>query len=667
MSRSLHAQIPVVGVDTGGTFTDFFYPTDDGIKTLKLLSTPHDPGQAIVDGLRQLGLDQQPCLVIHGTTVGTNAVLEGKGAAVVYVTTAGFTDVLVIGRQQRRDIYALHPASRPCPVEPDNCITAPGRLNAAGEWLDQAPDSEALQDLREQLAQRKPQAVAINLIHGWLNPAAEQQLAACAPEDAYVACGSAVIAEAGEYERGIAAWLQASIGPVMRRYLRSLREQLPSAQISVMQSDGTTIAADQAAERAIHLLLSGPAGGVAAAAAISRATDNLPLLTFDMGGTSSDIALVVENPAMTSEGSIGPWPVPVPMVDLHTIGAGGGSLVWVDAGGLLRVGPASAGADPGPACYGRGGEQATITDAHVVLGRIPPDQQLAGDLPLDVAAAQTAVRHIAEQLDLSLEAAAVGIIRLANEEMGRALRVVTADRGHDPAACTLFSFGGAGGLHACELAELLGIRQILIAPHAGVLSALGMTAAAPGRRQVRGILRDLDQIEPEMLERMFADLERDASVALASEGVDPDRIRHQRWLGLRYPGQRMIIELPWNDKASTTADWANAFHESHQQRCQYVLDQQPELAQIELASHAPPQPPRLGEVSISHWSGDEVRVWQGRRWLDCPRYQRDELGDCAVSGPAVIAESDTTIWLASDWQAQLDEQGLLWLRRQQHE
>ncbi|MCG8463629.1 MAG: hydantoinase/oxoprolinase family protein [Xanthomonadales bacterium] len=655
--------LPVVGVDTGGTFTDFYLPTATEICTLKVLSTPDDPGRAIVQGLRQLGLVDRPCVIIHGTTVGTNAVLEGKGARVHYVSSQGFGDVLKLGRQQRQQVYALHPEARANPVAAEDCLEINARLDAQGAWLT-APNDAELAHLAQQLA--SAEAVAINLIHGWCAPEAEALLAQQAPAHAYVAMSHAVLPEAGEYERGIATWLQASTGPVLSRYLDKLHATLAQADLRVMQSDGLTLAAAQAAERAVRLLLSGPAGGTAAAADLAQRYGIEQLLTFDMGGTSSDVALVEGQPVLTQEASMGPWPVAVPMVDIHTIGAGGGSLVSVDSGGLMQVGPESAGAMPGPACYGRGGQRATVTDAHVVLGRIPKHVALAGDLPLDREAAMAAVQSVADAMGLSLEAAAEGVIRLANEQMSRALRVVSADRGRNPADCVLLSFGGAGGLHACELADLLGIQQVMVAPHAGVLSAMGMTVAQPGRRQVRSVLELLTAVDKHKLSTDFSTLSTQSSQELMAEGVNEADIQHHHVLGLRYQGQKSVLAVNWQGQALVECE--AEFTALHQARYGYTLARGVELAEIEVMSQVDTgreakqrQVPPTNVWPIASCEG-ETEVWQ-QSLSPCAYYRREALNQKSLSGPAIVIGVDTTLFIPEQWQGAQDEHGVLMLQR----
>ncbi|HFE48989.1 MAG TPA: hydantoinase/oxoprolinase family protein, partial [Chromatiaceae bacterium] len=369
-----------LGVDTGGTFTDFVL-LDDGHapRIHKVLSTPCAPEQAIVQGIHELGLDASDLTIVHGSTVATNAALEGKGARTLYIGNRGFGDLLDIGRQARAALYELRPIASPPPVPAELCIETGGRLAADGSLIEPLTESD-LRALREAVARLRPRAVAVNLLFSWLDDSLERRIRSALPDDLFVSLSSEVLPEIREYERGIATWLNSWIGPIVAGYLRRLSSALPGANIAVMQSAATTIAADQAGAQAVRMLLSGPAGGLSGARMIGRLTGRERLLTFDMGGTSADVALIDGEPTLTTQGRIGRYPVAVPMVDIHTIGAGGGSLASLDAGGMLRVGPESAGADPGPACYGRGGKQATVTDANLVLGRLLPTAFLGGDM-----------------------------------------------------------------------------------------------------------------------------------------------------------------------------------------------------------------------------------------------------------------------------------------------
>ena len=384
-----------LGVDTGGTFTDFVaLDTEGRLRVHKVLSTPQAPERAILQGIREMGLDVTRLQLVHGSTVATNAVLEGKGVKTLYIGNHGFADLLSIGRQQRASLYDLQPLPVEPPVPSSCCLETGGRLDAQGRLLEPLTD-DALAALCEQVAQLAPQAVAVNLLFSYLDPATEERIAAALPDDLFVSLSSRVLPEIREYERGMATWLNAWVGPRVRGYLQRLGLGMAGASVSVMQSSGDTVAAAQAADNAVRMLLSGPAGGLIAARHVGLAVGRERLLTFDMGGTSTDVALIDGEPRLTTEGHIGRFPVAVPMVDMHTIGAGGGSIAWIDAGGMLQVGPQSAGAEPGPACYGRGGTRPTVTDANLVLGRLQPDAFLGGEMQLDVAAATVAVGSLA--------------------------------------------------------------------------------------------------------------------------------------------------------------------------------------------------------------------------------------------------------------------------------
>ncbi|HKJ08516.1 MAG TPA: hydantoinase/oxoprolinase family protein, partial [Gammaproteobacteria bacterium] len=435
----------LLGVDTGGTFTDFVLFDGHRLRVHKVLSTPRAPETAILTGVRELGIDPAGLRVVHGSTVATNAVLEGKGARTVYVTNRGFGDVLTIARQARAELYNLQPPPAAVPVPAELCLETGGRAGADGRAIEGLGDAD-LARLRAALQALAPEAVAINLLFSFLDDRFERMAESAVPPGVFVSRSSAVLPEYREYERGVATWLNSYVGPLVQGYLGRLGSALAPASVTVMQSSGDTVDASAAGERSVHLLLSGPAGGLSGAAFVGRAAGSPRLLTFDMGGTSTDVALIDGEPRLTTEGTIGPYPVAVPMVDMHTIGAGGGSIATVDAGGMLQVGPQSAGADPGPACYGAGGSEATVTDANLVLGRLLPDAFLGGAMELDVGAAQRAVGRLARVMDVSVERAAAGIVQVANEHMAQALRVISVQRGVDPRTLVLTSFGGAGGL-----------------------------------------------------------------------------------------------------------------------------------------------------------------------------------------------------------------------------
>ena len=420
-----------LGVDTGGTFTDFVLFDGRALRVHKVLSTPQAPEQAILQGIADLGLATESLQVVHGSTVATNAVLERKGVRTLYITNHGLGDVLTIGRQARRELYNLQPEPVPPPVPRELCLEVGARLAANGERVSVlgAADRELIE---AQLARLQPQAVAINLLFSFVDDEDERRIESWLPAGLFVSRSSEVLPEYREYERGIATWLNAWVGPLVDGYLRRLQQALAPAPVSVMQSSGGTVSAGRAGHKAVQLLLSGPAGGLMGARFIGQQAGASRLLSFDMGGTSTDVALIEGEIRLTSEGHIGPWPVAVPMVDMHTIGAGGGSIAALDSGGLLQVGPESAGADPGPACYGQGGVLPTVTDANLVLGRLQADAFLGGAMTLDAGAARQALTGIATALAIDVETAAQGIIDIANEHMAQALRVISVQRGVDP-------------------------------------------------------------------------------------------------------------------------------------------------------------------------------------------------------------------------------------------
>ncbi len=648
----------LLGVDTGGTFTDFVLHDGVGLRVHKVLSTPDAPERAILQGIAELGLtaeDFPQLRVVHGSTVATNAVLEGKGVRTVYITNRGLADVLAIGRQARARLYDLQPDCAPMPVPPELCLETGGRLGADGQVVEPLTP-EDLRALREALVKLAPRAVAINLLFSFLDDRFERMVEAAVPEGIFIARSSAVLPEYKEYERGIATWLNAWVGPLVQSYLERLREGLPGAAISVMQSSGYTIDAAQAGREAVHMLLSGPAGGLAGAQRVAAEAGCPRLLTFDIGGTSTDVALVEGALQLTSEGRIGPYPVSVPMVDMHTIGAGGGSIARVDAGGLLQVGPQSAGAAPGPACYGRGGGEATVTDANLLLGRLRPEAFLGGGMQLDVTAAQRAVEGIAAALGVSREEAALGIVRVANEHMARALRVMSVQRGIDPRGLTLVSFGGAGGLHVCALAEALGMRHALVPVYAGVLSALGMLAAPRGRELSRTVRGELDTFDEGALERRFAELRAHGAAALAAEGVPVERITAQRKADLRYQGQSYTLTVPWQGREAA----AQAFHSLHRTRYGHRMERPIELVNLRLALHGPDP-----ELPMARLQGGAEGTPEGKAMLfgvadPVEVWSREVLRPGqTIDGPALITERVSTTYLAPGWRCRVDPIGNL--------
>jgi N-methylhydantoinase A len=427
-----------------------------------------------------------------------------------------------------------------------------------------------------------------------------------------------------------------------------------------MQSSGDTLDAAQAGGQAVRMLLSGPAGGLVGAQFVGRAAGREQLLSFDMGGTSTDVAMIDGAPRLTSEGRIGRFPVAVPMVDMHTIGAGGGSVAWLDAGGMLQVGPESAGADPGPACYGRGGGRATVTDANLVLGRLRADRFLGGDMTLDLGAARAALARLAGAMGQSPEAAAQGIIDVANAHMARALRVISVQRGVDPRGFTLVSFGGAGGLHVCALADDLGLDEALVPVHGGVLSALGMLAAAPGRQLSRTRLGPLSGCAATELQAELDDLAQAGLDALASEGVAREACKVRQSLDLRYQGQSYMLRVPWSDPAGAAA----RFHDLHQARYGHALALPVELVNLRVGVAGPAAALALAAAARGA-PAEPVEVCRLPGLTgEVPLFRRSDLTvGQVIAGPAVVTERVATTWLAPGWRAEVDGAGNLVLTR----
>ncbi|MDH3985577.1 MAG: hydantoinase/oxoprolinase family protein [Gammaproteobacteria bacterium] len=650
-----------LGIDTGGTFTDFVLFDGNSLRIHKVLSTPQAPEQAIVQGIRELGLSMDNLRVVHGSTVATNAVLEHKGVPTVYIANRGLGDVLTIGRQARRELYNLQPQLPRPPVPADLCLEVGARMGADGSRISSlSQDDKAA--LLAAIAAARPTAVAINLLFSFLDDSDERTIEEWLPAELFVSRSSAVLPEYKEYERGIATWLNAWTGPLVDGYLQRLEQQLSPAPLAVMQSSGGTVNADKAGRKAVNLLLSGPAGGLTGARFIGQQLGQSKLLTFDMGGTSTDVALIDGDICLTSEGRIGEWPVAVPMVDMHTIGAGGGSIASIDAGGLLCVGPESAAAVPGPACYGQGGQQATVTDANLVLGRLQPEAFLGGTMVLDRAAAVAAVERIAAPLQLSEEQAAFGIIALANEHMAQALRVISVQRGVDPREYVLVSFGGAGGLHVCALAEALGMSRALVPVHAGVLSALGMLAAARSRQLSRTLTGVLEDFSDARLAEQLQALAMTGTDELLAEGVATTDISTGFSLDLRYRGQSYTLNLPWQGITATTA----AFHVLHAQRYGHQLPTPVELVNLRCSLQGATPDISLPEIhSGKPGSTEPVQAVIAGHAATVPVWPRAVLQpEQLIGGPALVTEAVASSWIAEGWQCRVDKVGNLLLERE---
>ncbi len=661
-----------LGVDTGGTFTDFVLWQDQVLRTHKVLSTPADPARAILQGITDLGLMSAAAsggvCIVHGSTVATNAALEKKGVRTLFITNRGFRDMLTLARQTRSEIYNLMPRQPAPPVPQELCLEVDCRRDCHGNLL-QPLTREALQALVIQAKALKPQAVAINLLYSFLEPQEEIEIEQALSSCCFVARSSYILPEYKEYERGMATWLSAWLGPLVQRYLRTLRAELPGAKISMMQSSGGTIALEQAASRTVNLLLSGPAGGLAAVQYLGKLLGERRFITFDMGGTSTDVALLDGAIRLTSEGRIGPWPVAVPMVDMHTIGAGGGSIAWLDEGGLLQVGPQSAGADPGPACYGLGGTSPTVTDANLVLGRLVPDAFLGGRLVLNVAAAREAVGALAARLALSVEATAEGIVRIANEHMIRALRSISIQKGFDPASFRLCCFGGAGGLHLCAIADALGMNKAIVPVNGGVLSALGMLVAPRQRQMSRTCLTPLSVCTRSSLLQLLEPLAQQGRNELVQEGVSREQIQVTYSLDLRYQGQSSVLSVPFDgamDEAQVRGHLEQAFHQLHRQHYGHDLSVAVEVVNLRAAVTAPGNV--LSLASVESESSPTLQVAEkGQTMISgvgLARVVRATVRPGQVlHGPLLVVETTATTLIGAGWEGRVDALGNLLLTR----
>jgi N-methylhydantoinase A len=670
-----------IGIDIGGTFTDFvlFDEASGSLQTFKRLSTPRDPAEAVLAGIGERSTvngDQSPITVnrlpltdhrlplteiVHGSTVATNALLERKGARTAFVATAGFRDLLAIGRQNRSQLYDFM-ADRPDPLVPaDLRLEVAERVDHHGNVLLPLDPAE-LAPLVHRLRQAGVESVAVCLLFSFANPSHERRVG-----DALRAAGllaslsSEILPEFREYERASTTVINAYVSPVLDRYIGRLAAHLQGVDFRIMQSNGGSISALQARQEAVRSILSGPAGGAVGAFYVAQAAGFARVLTFDMGGTSTDVALCDGDIRVTNEGEIGGLPVRIPIIDIHTVGAGGGSIAAVDIGGALRVGPQSAGADPGPACYGRGGELPTVTDANLALGRLPADYFLGGQMALDPAASEAALARLAQGAGLAsvpglslAQTAALGVVQIANAHMERALRVISVERGHDPADFALLSFGGAGGLHACDLARALGVRTVIVPPGASTLSAFGMLVADVVKDYVQTVML-AGTVAFEELEELGGTLARRGLAEVGAEGVPAERITLLPQLDVRYRGQAYELTVP------LTPGFAAAFHAEHQR----VYSHSQPAASLEIvnlrlrAVGAVPRPvlptAEPGDPDASAAALGQRPVVISAGLADVPLHDGALLRPGhAIIGPAIAVYKDTTVFMDAGDRATVD-------------
>jgi N-methylhydantoinase A len=672
-----------IALDVGGTFTDVtLRDTASGrLWITKTPTTPHDPSEGFLAGvdkaLALAGADHARLEhVLHGTTTATNAILEGKGAAAGLLTTAGFRYVLEIGRHdipRRANMFAWTKPARPVP--PELIFEVPGRLAVDGQEIE-ALDEAAVRAAARRLREAGIASVAICFLHSYADGSHERRARALLLEEhpeCAVSLSSEVLPVFREFERSMVSVLNAYVQPLVGRYVGRLVERLRgrgiSAPLSIMKSNGGVIGAETVRAQAVHTALSGPAAGVIGARLIGAASEFADVISVDVGGTSADVCLIQGGEAtLTVEGRVGAWPLPVPMIDIHTIGAGGGSIARVTDDGTLTVGPESAGAVPGPACYGAGGEEPTVTDAHLVLGRIPA-HLLGGEMPLDVERARRAVEErVARPLGLGLEAAACGILDIVNNNMVGAIRLVSVERGHDPRDFALVPFGGAGPLHGGDLAGLLGMRTVVVPRHPGVLSTFGLLGTEVRNDYARTSLQKPPDYDVAAVAAVYAALEGQAERWLADEGVPHAERRLLRLADLRYRHQGFEITVPWPEPDLAIDPLLARFHARHERLYTYALPDAPvEIVTLRLAASGRVRRftlPERREARVGRGPGARRIYFSGLGWVDCPRIDRETLGrGSVVRGPAVVEQLDSTTVLLPGQRARADRFGNLVIRQ----
>ncbi len=678
-SGTTRAKGYAIALDVGGTFTDvaLVHEASGRLWVTKTPTTPHDPSAGFMAGidraLQLAGIEAAALRhVLHGTTTATNAILEGKGAAIGLLTTAGFRDVLEIGRHdipRRANMFAWVKPARP--VAPELIFEIGGRVTVDGAEIEPL-DEEAVRAAARRLAAAGVDSIAVCFLHSYANPAHERRARALLLEEhpgGAVSLSSEVLPVFREFERSMGTVLNAYVQPLVGRYVArlvgKLRPRGIGAPLSIMKSNGGVIGADVVRTQAIHTALSGPAAGVIGARRIGEAAGFDDLISVDVGGTSADVCLVRGGEAeVTTEGRVGAWPLHVPMIDIHTIGAGGGSIARVTEDGTLTVGPESAGAQPGPVCYGAGGEEPTVTDAHLVLGRIP-SHLLGGEIPLDVERARRAIEeHVARPLGLPLAAAAQGILDILNNNMVGALRLVSVERGYDPRDFVLVPFGGAGPLHGADLATLLGMRTVVVPRHPGVLSTFGLLGTEVRNDYARTSLQKPPDYDIGAVAAVYADLEGQARAWLAAEGVAPSARRLTRMADLRYRHQGFELTVPWPERDLDLDALLARFHARHRQLYTYALADAPvEIVTLRVAAAGRVRRftlPALARRAAATRPPRRRVHFPGAGWTMCPCVDRERLGvGAVVTGPAIVEQPDTTTVVPPGHRARVDRVGNL--------
>ena len=660
----------VVGIDVGGTFTDFAVLKDGQVIVHKFSSTPSDPSRGVLQGVKETGV--RDAAYVHGSTVATNAILERKGARTALIATQNFEDVLEIGRQNRSELYDLM-LERPPPLVPRELrFGLRERVDYTGSIL-ASPSQEELDALAAAIKEAGVEAVAVSLLFSFMNPTHEEMLRESLEgldqgQKPFLSVSSQVLPEYREYERTSTTVVNAYVGPLVAQYLENLQQALGKG-LRVMQSSGGSITAGLAARQPVRTVLSGPAGGVVGGFYTASLAGYETIITLDMGGTSTDVSLCPGRIKETASSNLAGQPIAVPVIEIHSVGAGGGSIARLDQGGALLVGPQSAGADPGPACYGKG-EHVTVTDANLVLGRLRPEHFLGGQLSLDYDRAKAVMEDVARGIGGDIHVAALGVIRVVNAHMVRAIRAISLERGYDPREFTLVAFGGAGPMHGCELAQELRMPRVLVPQFPGVMSALGVAIADIVKDYSRTVMLKGEAATRERLEEEYAALESHAREEMQDEGLPSEGVLARRSLDVRYVGQSYEINVDFPSPrprggAGRTREVAeaiaSAFHRAHRKRFGYADPSEPvEIVNLRLKMVLPmdkplPQPePPAGESPGAALTG-EAMVTFADGACDTLLYLREVL-HCGnrISGPALVLQMDSTTVIPPGWIAEVD-------------
>ena len=633
----------ILAVDTGGTFTDFIYLKNGKWGVYKILSTPNNPAEAVLNGLEYI-LEGNPGNITHGSTVATNAILEKKGAKCALITNRGFEDIIDIGRQNRKKLYDLYYQKNKPLVAESMRFGVDCRVNSKGKIIKEL-STEEVELLMEKLKKMEAESVAVCFLFSFLNDKHEKIIGDYLKNKGLHYClSSQILPEFREYERLSTTVINAYVSPKMDRYLSYIKDNLTNgSKLRVMQSNGGVISAEVAMSESVRTILSGPAGGAVGAFEIGKMSGFEKLITFDMGGTSTDVSLIDGKLPLTVESEIDGYPVKVPMIDIHTVGAGGGSIAYKDEGGALRVGPISAGADPGPICYGKG-EQITVTDANLYLGRLIPEHFLGGNMKLVKNRLDSYFSQLAREFGISEVELAEGILQVANTNMERAIRVISVERGYNPSEFTLFSFGGAGGMHAPFLAKYLNIPRVFVPKNPGILSAIGMLLSDIIKDYSKTVMLK-DTPGAESLKSFFSDLEKQGIKDLLNEGVEEENITLELYLDMRYIGQSYEIIVPFS------RNYVDTFHEYHKRLYGYANYKKPvEIVNLRLRARGKMKRPqferktqKIERLSEKSYLGDTDVIFDGKKSM-AKVLNRDFLqyGN-KFDGPAIIVEYSSTI------------------------